>query len=151
MLTIKEISDPIYKSTVAAWENNMPAWWKEADRAIAEYKMNGPLIAVGAFNGEDLAAVFYLQQIDSHTVEAHLSCPKGTNPLLIEHAGATLKQRLFQQGFAKILVQLPTLNRGLLKIVKAWGFTPTNVNITAGQFGNRPIRWVQLEALSNVE
>lgn len=151
MLELREISDPVYKDTIAAWELSMPRWWKIADAAIAKFVVHGPKVAIGVFHGDDLAAVFYVQQIDSHTAEGHLSCPKGTDPRLIEDAGRALKARLFAQGFTRIVVELPALNRGLLQIVKAWGFTPTNATITAGEINSRPIRWIQLEALSNVQ
>lgn len=151
MIEIREISDPLYKATVASWETSMPAWWLAGDRGIAEHRTSGPVVAVGTFNDDELVAVFYLQQTGVAQVEAHISCPKGTNPRILEEAGKVLKRRIFAQGFKRILVETMSLNRGLMQLVKTWGFTPTGVTLNAGYLGSRPIRWIQLEALPDVE
>lgn len=151
MIEIREISESEYVPVIAAWESTMPVWWRVADFAISKHKTKGPVVAVGTFVDDELAAVFYLQQTGKDQVEAHLSCPKGTNPAILAPAGIAIKRRIFAQGFHRIVVETAALNRGLLQLIKTWGFTPTGVTLDAGQLGSRPIRWIQLEALSNVE
>lgn len=140
-----------YARIVWLAEQSAPAWfhaagnlWTPTYRSFLKQLWRDCEIW-GLFDGLDLKAVVYLDYEAPDAIAIHVSVVAQVDKAEIVRFWASLKRHKYEQGVRHMHGWLLGLNKTLLDIAVAAGFTPTGLVMDYGSYRGHTFRWVEVK------